>query len=105
MFKKGYRCYFPTLRRYFVSNNVAFFETTIFSLPSIVMSPGEDDDLLIYYVSLLVLALTLIPIKPPITQVYSRCQNPLVSSQTPAALTLDPVSSDDLPIALRKGKH
>ena len=28
--QKGYRCYCPTLRRYFVSINVAFFETTHF---------------------------------------------------------------------------
>ena len=43
--------------------------------------------------------------KPLITQVYSRCQNPLVSSPTPAASTLDPISSDDLRIALRKGNR
>ena len=34
--QKGYTCYCPTLRRYFVSIDVAFFETTPFSLPSIV---------------------------------------------------------------------
>ena len=43
--------------------------------------------------------------KPPITQVYTRCQHPPVSSPPPAASTLDPVLSDDLPIALRKGKR
>ena len=65
--QKGYRCYCLTLRRYFAPTDVAFFETTPFSLPSIVTSPGEDDDLLIYYVSLLVPTLALIPVKPPIT--------------------------------------
>ena len=50
--QKGYRCYCPTLRCYFVSTDVAFIETTPFSLPSTVTSPGEDDDLLVYYVSL-----------------------------------------------------
>ena len=50
--QKGYRCYSPTLRRYFVSTDVAFFETTLFSLSTTVTSPGEDDDLLDYYVSL-----------------------------------------------------
>ena len=45
-----------------------------------------------------------VPVKLPITQVYSRCQNPLVSSQTSAALSSDPVQNDDLPIALRQGK-
>ena len=43
--QKGYKCYCPTLRRYFVSTDVAFFEITPFSLPSTVTSPGEDDDL------------------------------------------------------------
>ena len=43
-------------------------------------------------------------IKPPITQVYARRLHPPISSTPPAASTLDPVLSDDLPIALRKGK-
>ena len=87
-----------------MSTDVAFFETTRFSLPYTATSPGEDNDLLVYYVSLSVRTPTLIPIKPPITQVYSRCQNPPISSPTPIASTLDPVFNDDLPIALRKGK-
>ena len=97
--QKGYKCYCPTLRRYFVSTDVAFIETTLFSLPYTVTSPREDDDLLVYYVSLPVLTPT------PITQVYSQRHNPLVSNPTPAASTLDPVSNDDLPIVLRKGKR
>ena len=44
-------------------------------------------------------------VKPPITQVYTWCQHPPVSSPLPVALTSDPVLSDDLPIALRKGKR
>ena len=77
--KKRYRCYCPTFRRYFVSTDVAFFETTMFSLSSTVTSPGGggggvggriDDDLLVYYVFLLVLTPALILVKPPITQVY-----------------------------------
>ena len=55
------------MRRYFVSTDVAFVETTPFSLLSTVMSPREDDDLLVYYVSLPVPTLAPIPIKPPIT--------------------------------------
>ena len=43
------------------------------------------------------------PVKPPITQVYIRRQNPPVSGPPPATSTLDPVP-DDLPIALRKGR-
>ena len=46
--QKGYMCYCPPLRHYFVSTDVAFFETTPFSLPSIVTRQGEEEDLLIY---------------------------------------------------------
>ena len=69
--QKRYKCYCPTLRRYFVSTDVAFFETTLFFVPSTVTIPGEDDDLLVYYVSLPIPTPTLILVKPPITQVYS----------------------------------
>ena len=62
--QKGNRCYCPTLRRYFVSIDVAFFET----------SQGEEDDLLVYIVSSRAPTLVPIPIKPPITQMYSRRQ-------------------------------
>ena len=65
--QEGYRCYCPILRRYFVSTDVAFFETASFSLPFTVTSPGEDDDLLVYYVSLPIPTPAPIPIKPPIT--------------------------------------
>ena len=50
MLKKGHRCYCPTLRHYFMSIDVTFFETTPFSLLSTVTSQwgrGEED-LLIY---------------------------------------------------------
>ena len=103
--QKGYRCYCPTLRRYFVCTDVAFFKTTPFPLASTVMSTGVDDDLLVYYISLPVPTPALISVKPPITQVYSRRQNPPVSSPTSAASTLDPISNDDLSIALRKSKR
>ena len=46
-----------------------------------------------------------VPIKPPITQVYSRRQNPSVSSPTLAALSSDPIQNDNHLIALRKGKR
>ena len=68
--QKGYRCYYPTLRRYFVSIDVTFFETTSFSLSSPVPSQREDDDLLVYTIaSPAPLASTLAPVpdKPPIT--------------------------------------
>ena len=98
---------------YFVSIDVAFFETTPFSLSSTVTSQGEDD-LLDYTVSLPIPTLAHapifttpapVPIKPPITQVNFRRQNPPVTSPTPAASTSNPVQNNDLPITLRKGKR
>ena len=47
----------------------------------------------------------LVPVTPPITQVYTRCQNPPVSGPPPATSTSDPVPHDDLPIAFRKGRR
>ena len=49
--QKGYRCYCATLRHYFVSTDVTFFETTPFFLSSPVTSQGEDDDLLVYTIA------------------------------------------------------
>ena len=106
--QKEYRCYCLTLRRYFMSTDVTFFETTPFSLSSLVTSQEEDEDLLVYTIaSPTPPAPTPAPIlvKPPITQVYSRRHNPLDSSLTPVASSSDPVQNDDLPIALRKGKR
>ena len=106
--QKGYRCYCPTLRQYFLSTDVTLFETTPFSLSSPVPSQGENNDLLVYIIaSPTPLAPTPTPVlvKPPITHIYSLRQNPLVSSPTPAASPSDPIQNDDLPIALSKGKR
>ena len=73
--QKGYQCYCPTIRQYFVSIDVAFFETTPFSLYSIVTSQGVDDDLLVYTISSLAPIPALVPVKRPITEAYSRRQN------------------------------
>ena len=84
MFRKGIGVIAP-LFDVTVSIDVAFLRTTPFSLSSTIFSQGEDDDLLVYTVSLLVLISTPapifttpapVPIKPPITQVYSQSQNP-----------------------------
>ena len=45
------------------------------------------------------------PVKPPITQVYTRRQNPPIFGSPPATSTLDPIPDDYLPISLRKGRH
>ena len=108
--KKGYRCYCPTLRRYFVSTDVTLFETTPFSLSSPITSQGESGDLLVYTISSPVPAAPPDPtpapgpVKPPITQVNSRRQNPLVSSPTLAASSSHSFQNDDLSIAFHKGK-
>ena len=73
--------------------DVTFFETTPFSISSTVPSQGEDNDLLVYTIASAPPTPTpaLVPVKRPTTQVYSRRQNPLVSSPTPAALSSDPI--------------
>ena len=65
--QKGYRCYCPTLQCYFVSTNVTFFETTLFSLSSPVPSQGEDDDLLVYTITSSAPTPAPVPVKPSIT--------------------------------------
>ena len=109
MFKKGIGVIVPLFNVTFVSTNVAFFETTPFSFPSTVMSQGDEEYLLVYTLASPIISFepTSVPtqVKPPITQVYTRCQHLLASSPSPAALTLDTVLSDDLSIALHKGKR
>ena len=86
---------------YLVSVDATFLETTPFYPSPIHTSEGEDDDLLVYTIASPHPA----SIKPPITPAYTRRQNPLVMSPTLAVSTLDPVPSDDFPIALCKGKR
>ena len=99
--QKGYRCYCPSLGRYIVSVDVTFLENTPFTPSSSHSCQEEDDDLLIYTVT----SSSSSPAKPPITQVYSRRQKSPDACPEPVPSLLDPVSSDDLPIALRKGKR
>ena len=98
-----------------VSADVKFFENVPFSSPPTPTSQGEADDLLVYTIASPVAPPVPAPVKPtppipapvkpPITQVYTRLQNPPVSGPPLAASTSDPVSDDDLPIALRKGRR
>ena len=88
-----------------VSADVTCLENTPFSQDSIHTNQREDDDLLVYTHALLASASVPPLTKPRITHVYARLLHPPISSSPPAALTSDPVLSDDLPIALRKGKR
>ena len=88
-----------------VSADVKFFENVPFSLPLTHTSQGEANDLLVYTIASPMAPLAPAPVKPPITQVYTRCQNPPISGPPPTASTSDPVPDDDLPIALRKGRR
>ena len=88
-----------------VSTNVTFFDTIMFSLSSPVTSQGEDDDLLVYTITSPAPTPAPIPVKPPITQVYSRCQNPPDSTPTSVASSSNPVQNDDLTKSLHKGKR
>ena len=63
--QKGYRCYCPTLRRYFVSIDVAFFKTTLFSLQSTVTSQGEKEDLLVYILTSPIISFEPTPVPAP----------------------------------------
>ena len=64
--QKGYRCYCPNLRHYFVSTNVTFFETTPFSLSSPITSQREDNDLLVYTIASPALLVSPAPTLDPI---------------------------------------
>ena len=103
--QKGYKCYYPSLRKYMVSANITFLENTSFSPNPIHTSKGEDDDLLVYTLASPALASVPPLTKPPITQVYAQHLHPPILSPPPAASTSDPVLSDDLPIALRKSER
>ena len=101
--QKEYSCYCPSLRKYLVSANVTFLKNAHFSPNPIHTSRREDDDLLVYTLTSPTPASISPLTKPPITQLYARCLHPPVSSPPPAASTSNPVLSDNLPIALRKG--
>ena len=88
-----------------MSTDVTFYETTSFSLSSPVTSQGEGDDLLVYTIVSPAPSPALVPVKPPITQVCSRHQNPPASSSILVASSSDPDQNNDIPIALRKGKR
>ena len=92
-----------------MSTDIAFFETTPFTILSSVTSQGEEEDLLVYILPSPIVspehASVPAQVKPPITQVYTRRQHPPISSPPPAASKSDPVLNDDLLIALRKGKR
>ena len=70
--------YCPSLCKYLISVDVTVLENTPFSQDLIHISQGEDDDLLVY--TLASPTPTFVPplTKPPTTQVYTRCQHPLV---------------------------
>ena len=85
--------------------DVKFFENVRFSSPLTHTSQGEADDLLVYTIASPVAPPIPAPVKPPITLVYIRRQNPPVSGPPLTASTLDPVPDDDLPIALRTGRR
>jgi hypothetical protein len=102
--QKGYRCYSPELGRYLVSSNILFFETIpFFPMVKIYNCEGEN---LVYNITTTInhaSSNNLVPIKPVITQVYSRRPPPDNSRPPPAPTSTDP--SLDLSIVVRKGKR
>lgn len=102
--QKGYKYYCPSLNKYLVSIDVTFTENTpYFSSPPSPAHQGEDDDLLVYSITSSEPVSALAPVKTPIVQVYSR-HKPLDSCHAPVSSSSNLVLSNDLPIALRKGK-
>jgi len=101
-FQKGYRCYSPTLNRFFVSADVTFLESNPFFSAADTTSPSISEVLPVPY-----LDGPLVPTKP--LQVYHRRPRPAIpddSSPEPVvAPSLDPPSDDSNspPLAPRKG--
>ena len=65
--QNGYRCYYPSLRRYMVSADVTFLENTSFSSDPIHTNQGEEDDLFVYTIASSAPAYVPPLTKPPIT--------------------------------------
>ena len=70
--QKGYRCYCPSLRRYLVFADVKFFDNVHFSSLPTYTSQWEADNLLMYTIASPVAPPVPAPVKPLITQVYTR---------------------------------
>ena len=107
--QKGCRCYCPTIKRYLVSPDVAFFKDTPFTSSPSSSCQGEGDNLFIYEVTSPTpsLSIDVAPSYPLVSQVYFRRPPPQPSDSCPPSMlpsSCDPGPSDDLPIALHKGK-
>ena len=89
-----------------MSTDVAFFETTALSIPFTVTSQGEEEDLLVCTLASPI-------VSPEHASILAQdsyhsglhlAPTPPSSSPLPAASMSDPILSDDLPIAICKGK-
>ena len=107
--QKGYHCYCPTLKRYLVLPDVSFLEDIPFTLSPSNSCQGEDDNLFIYEVTSPKPSSStdVPPFRRLISRVYSRRPPPQPSDICPPSMppsSCNPGPSDDLPIALCKGK-
>ena len=111
MFKKGISVIVPLFDVTLCLLILHSLRLSGFSFLLLLLVKGEGDDLLVYTISSPVPPAppnptpSPVPVKPPITQVYSQCQNPLVSSPISTASSSDSVQNDDLLIVLRKGNR
>ncbi|KAA0050691.1 putative Polyprotein [Cucumis melo var. makuwa] len=103
--QKGYCCYCPTLKRYLVSLDVAFFEDIPFTSSPSSLRQGEDDNFFIYEITFPTDAppSRLLPSRVYSRRPLSQPSDSCPTSMPPSSSDLGP--SDDLPIALRKGKR
>ena len=103
--QKGYKCYFLSLRRCLACADVTFLENAPFSQSPIHTNQGEDDNLLVYTLASPAPAPVPPSTKPPITQVYTLHQHPPTLEPFDSYFDIRSTHSDDLSIALRKGKR
>jgi len=112
--QKGYKCFSPSLNRYFVSTNVTFNKSSIYFKSSSHSTESPSNIVNIPMIcDLLGVPCTPLVSAPPSLQVYSRRHRPQQPSSdspqvptnvSPPDPTIEsPLPPSDLPIALRKG--
>jgi len=110
--QKGYKCFSPSLNRYFVFAYVIFIESSLYfkSLSSPFVSPFEQIHIIVVFDPLVMSSVPANSPPPPPLQDYSLRQSShraldesLLVLDPPSLLT--PIIKPDIPISIRKGIH